>query len=87
MRQKLSRGCSRSLGLVRLIRRPQQWQSDKLGRSRVLFSGGGVAVVEEEEAEFGGAVDLGFGSIMRSFLEGDGVGEGAMLRIFSQDFD
>lgn len=41
-----------------------------------------MVVVEEEEAEFGSDLgwDLGFGSVMRSFLEGEGEEEGAILK-------
>lgn len=80
MRQTLSNGWSRSLGFVWLTRRPQQWQSDKLGWSRVLFSGGGGAlVVEEEDAGIGS--NLGFRSEIRSFLEGKGEEEGGAITV------
>lgn len=70
-------GWRRSLGFDWIIRRPQQWQSDKLGWSRVLFSGAGsMLVAEEDEAELGPG--LGFGSVIRNFLEGEEEEEGVI---------
>lgn len=62
---------------MKLIRRLQQWQSDKFGWSRVLFSGGGALVVEDEDA--GTVSGLGIGSVTGIFSEGKGEDEGAIM--------